>query len=99
MKAPENSTLSEKAEEAPGLVFPCVIDVKIFINNLTSEESVIREFVMQQLENKHLLDWNSRESSGGKYLAITARVDAQSREHIDGLYQVLTDHERVIMLI
>ena len=63
------------------------------------EEALIRAFVEKQLETEHLLDWSCRESSGSKYLGITAKVHAQSREHIDGLYRSLSDHERVIMLI
>ena len=88
-----------KTDEAPGLVFPCTIDVKIFVNNGAEEEALIRAFVEKQLETEHLLDWSCRESSGSKYLGITAKVHAQSREHIDGLYRSLSDHERVIMLI
>lgn len=91
--------VSEKSEEAPGLVFPCTIDVKIFVYNQVEEETLVKEFVAAQLKAHHLIDWSSRESSGGRYLAITAKVDAQNREHIDALYQALTDHERVIMLI
>ena len=91
--------VSEKSEEAPGLVFPCTIDVKIFVYNQVEEETLVKEFVAAQLEAHHLIGWSSRESSGGRYLAITAKVDAQNREHIDALYQALTDHERVIMLI
>ena len=98
MKAPQNK-LPEQTDEAPGLVFPCTIDVKIFVNNQQQEETLVRTFVGEQLEVEHLLGWSSRESSGGKYLAITAKVDAQSREHIDALYRALNDHEKVIMLI
>lgn len=89
----------EKTDAAPGLVFPCAINVKIFVKNHSDEEKFLREFVEEQLEAHHLLGWSSRESSGGKYLAISAKVDAQNREHIDAFYQALTDHERVIMLI
>jgi len=89
----------KKTEEAPGLVFPCSIKVKIFVNNDSDDEAAIRDFVAGQLEAHHLLGWSCRESSGGKYLAISANVDAQSREHIDAFYQVLTDHDKVIMLL
>jgi putative lipoic acid-binding regulatory protein len=90
---------SELNDQAPGMVYPCTIDVKIFIENSVSEEQLIRKFVDDQLEADRLTGWSSRESSGGKYLAITATVNAQNREHIDAFYQALTDHEHVIMLI
>lgn len=99
MKPPQESSVPEKSEQAPGLVFPCQIDVKIFISNHAEDEAVIKRFVAGQLDREHLLDWRSRESSGGKYLAITASVDAQNREHIDTLYRCLKEHESVIMLL
>ncbi len=89
----------EKSQQAVGMEFPCQIGVKIFISNDQADEVLIREFVLENLEAQHLSDWSSRESSGGKYLAITARVEAQSREHIDAFYEVLCAHERVIMAI
>lgn len=93
------TVLPEATEQAPGMVFPSEIGVKIFINNDPKEEVIIRDFVTEHLNDQHLNNWSSRESSGGKYLAITARVDAQSREHIDALYQALHAHERVIMIL
>ena len=99
MKIPQQSSVPEKSEQAPGLEFPCAIDVKIFINNQAEDEGIVRTFVMERLKAEQLLSWSSRESSGGKYLAITVRVHAQSRAHIDELYQALNAHETVIMLI
>lgn len=91
--------MTEKVQDAVGMVFPCQIGVKIFVSNDESVERLIREFVSQHLNDKYLSDWSSRESSGGKYLAITAQVEAQSREHIDEFYQVVCAHEHVIMAI
>lgn len=91
--------MAEKDQDAVGMIFPCQIGVKIFISNDESVERLIRGFVEQHLDEEHLSDWSSRESSGGKYLAITARVEAQSREHIDEFYQVVCAHEQVIMAI
>ena len=90
---------SELTDQAPGMVFPCTIGIKIFIANSPAEEALIQDFVNQHIAENVLLDWTSRESSGGKYLAITATVNAQSRQHIDAFYQLLSDHKRVIMLI
>jgi len=93
------TVLPEATEEAPGMVFPCEIGVKIFINNDSADEVIVREFVIGHLDDKHLRDWRCRESSGGKYIAITALVQAQSREHIDALYEALHAHDQVIMTI
>lgn len=86
-------------DKAPGMVFPCKIGVKIFISNQTEVETLLKEFVGAQLGKDELVNWSSRESSGGKYLAITAMVNTPSREHIDAFYQALYDYEHVIMTI
>ena len=40
-----------------------------------------------------------RESSGGKYLGITLSITATSREQLDGLYQALTSHPLVKVVL
>lgn len=86
-------------DKAPGLVFPCEIGVKIFINKQVEAEQLLKQFVLAQLGKDELVKWTSRESSAGKYLAITALLNTPSREHIDAFYQALYDCEHVIMTI
>jgi uncharacterized protein len=40
-----------------------------------------------------------RESKGGHYLGITITVTATSREQLDGLYQALTSHPMVKVVL
>ena len=93
------SKMPKKDCEAPGLVFPCTIGVKIFIHNQQEIELLMKEFVVSHLGEKDLGEWKSRTSSGDKYLAITVEVKARDRAHIDKFYQALTDHEHVIMTL
>ena len=100
----EDKTMPEQqcnapADENAGLVFPCTIDVKIFIQNQQEIEQQVRAFVTSHLGQDDVGEWKTRQSSGDKYLAITVMVNAHSRAHIDGLYQALCDHEQVIMAI
>ena len=97
-KSTDNNAQS-KSNDAAGMVFPCEIDVKIFIHNHPDTLASIKRFVALQLDTDELMQWSDRPSSGGKYLAITARVRSPSREHIDALYQALSDHQDVIMMI
>ena len=98
MKPPEK-TVIKSSKDVPGMVFPCNINVKIFINNNADIEQTLRQFILAHLEQKQLNSWASRESSGGKFLAITASIDTPDREHIDAFYQALYDNEHVIMII
>jgi putative lipoic acid-binding regulatory protein len=40
-----------------------------------------------------------RESSGGKYLGVTITVTATSREQLDNLYQALSTHPLVKVVL
>ena len=93
----ENTELPADAESM--LVFPCEIAVKIFIKGDVKHQAIVRRFVEDRLEPGQLKSWTTRDSSGGKFLAITAVVHAHSREQIDALYQQLGEHELVIMMI
>lgn len=91
------------SQQTPGndavLVFPCDIDTKIFIRNLLEDEAEVRAFVETKVAAAQLKSWTSRDSRGGKYLAVTAVVHAESRKQIDDLYRALVAHEKVIMVI
>ena len=93
------SKINGTDSEASILVFPCEIDVKIFIKSDTRHQAVVRKFVEDALEPEQLKSWTLRDSKNGKYLAITAVVFAHSREQIDDLYQQLGELDQVIMMI
>ena len=44
-------------------------------------------------------DINRRTSSGGKYISLTIRIVARSREHLEGLYAELNAHDKVVMVL
>ncbi|MEE9448226.1 MAG: DUF493 domain-containing protein [Arenicellales bacterium] len=86
-------------DEAPGMVFPCEIDVKIFVKNQDGTEIIIKALVCDKLAPEPLKSWAIKHSSGGKYLSITVGVEATCREQMDALYQALVDHDLVAMVI
>ncbi len=96
---PKNDLIESTGSPDSVLVFPCDIDVKIFIKNDLEHEAVVRRFVEECIKGEPLKSWSSRDSRGGKYLAITAVVYADSREKIDGLYRHLGELDEVIMMI
>ena len=40
-----------------------------------------------------------RSSSGGRYLSLTATVNATSREQLDALYRELVAHPMVVLVL
>ncbi len=81
------------------LEFPCLIEVKIFFLNNDKDEQVVKSLVDDHIDAPYLEAWRCKPSKAGKYLAATAAVRAQSRVQMDGLYQSLSAHDKVIMAI
>ena len=77
-------------------VFPTDYPLKVAGKNTVGLEATVVEIV-----NRHVKDFDPttvtvRESSGGKYLAVSVTFVAQSKAQLDALYQDLTDHVDVV---
>ncbi|MCW8918765.1 MAG: DUF493 domain-containing protein [Gammaproteobacteria bacterium] len=89
--------MSDKAQSP--LEFPCQFPIKAMGPNSTDFEAQVVSLV-----RKHCPDLGegavvSRNSSGGKYLAVTVTVCATSREQLDSIYYELTACEQVLMAL
>ncbi len=76
--------------------FPTEYPLKVAGKNIPGFEKTVIEIV-----SRHVLDFDhatvtARESSGGKYLAVSVSFVAQSRTQLDALYQDLTDHVDIV---
>jgi hypothetical protein len=93
--------MSDRAEnpEQQLLQFPCSITIKAM--GVACEEF---EWLVVELIRRHAPDLGenavrSRPSRGGKYLAVSVTVQAQSRDQMDAIYQSLSAHEQVLMAL
>ncbi len=91
--------MSETAPEASLLTFPTPFPIKVMGRR---EESFAQEVVAVVLA--HAPDFDPatvemRPSSAGKYLSVTVTIEARSREQLDALYQALTGHPKVMMVL
>ena len=76
--------------------FPTEYPLKVAGKNIPGFEKTVIEIV-----SRHVLDFDhttitSRESKGGKYLAVSVSFVAQSKPQLDALYQDLTDHVDIV---
>lgn len=81
------------------LEFPCEIMVKAM--GLADDDF---ELLVVELVRTHVPDFgegavSTRPSSGGKYLSVSVRVRAQSREQMDALYRDLSGHQKILMAL
>jgi putative lipoic acid-binding regulatory protein len=79
--------------------FPCVFPIKALGLNADDFEAVVVDIVRRHAP--HIADdaVSCRLSRSHKYLSVTVTLIAESRDQLDAIYQDLSNHERVLMLL
>lgn len=81
------------------LQFPCAFPIKAMGLAIHDLEMIVFNIVYRHAPDITRDAFRVRESANGKYLSITVTVNAQSREQLDAIYQELTGHEYIIMVL
>ncbi|MDN0075579.1 DUF493 domain-containing protein [Crenobacter sp. SG2303] len=79
--------------------FPCRFPLKIMGDRHDEFAVTILEVVKQHAPATTEADLDVRESSSGKYLALTVTITAHSREQLDDIYRSLTSHHMVKVVL
>lgn len=90
----------EGPEQETLILFPCLFPIKIMGKKLPTLRIEIIDIINQHapgfIEETMLTE---RESSKGNYLSFTATVHATSKAQLDRIYQALTDHPHVKVVL
>ncbi|MCG6939874.1 MAG: DUF493 domain-containing protein [Thiohalocapsa sp.] len=78
------------------LEFPCTFPIKAMGAADSDIEAVVWEILSRHAPDLAPADVTTRRSSGGKWLAVTARVRAHSKAQLDAIYRELSAHELVV---
>ena len=81
------------------MTFPCRFAVKIMGKQHEAFVSTMIEVVRVHAPDLNEADVVHRASSGGRYQAVTITIDAISRQQMDTIYQALTAHEMVKVVL
>lgn len=81
------------------LTFPCDFPIKIIGKNESSFKQEITDIIRKHypLTSDHAI--TSQESHSGNYLSITATIIALDQASLDALYQDLTAHPNIKMVL
>lgn len=79
------------------LEFPCDFPIKAFGKKEDEFRDRVFEIVRAHVPELAPEDVTARESSGGKYLAVTALIVAQNQAQLDAIYGDLTRSGAVLM--
>lgn len=92
-------TNESAAQQETFFEFPCQFPIKIMAN----PQKEVAEFVLNTLEkyieNPEAIKFTTRESKTGKYISITAIFEATSKEQLDSIYQALSSHAEIHMVL
>ena len=95
-KPPENE---KPLVTASLLVFPTAFPIKIMGRREGGFTTAVIEIVRRHAPDFVPGTIETRPSREGKYVSLTATVNATSREQLDALYQELCDHPSVVMVL
>jgi hypothetical protein len=79
------------------LRFPCDFPVKVMGRAVPGFEALVVGIVRRHAPDLGEGAVSSRGSSGGRYLALTLTVRAESRAQLDAIYRELSAHPDVLM--
>jgi len=79
--------------------YPTDFPIKILGMNEVGFETAIAQVLRMHAPDFDLASIEVRESRAGKYLSISATINAKSREQLDALYRALTSHPLVRVVL
>lgn len=85
--------------EKPLLTFPCEFPMKVMGRREDGFAQLVSEIVMRHAADFDPGTIEMRSSKQGRYLSLTVTINAKSREQLDALYQELSGHPMVIMVL
>ncbi|KIA80365.1 YbeD family protein [Chromobacterium amazonense] len=89
--------MSDEKQEL--MEFPCRFPLKIMGERHEAFVSTITEVVRVHAPDLAEIDVVLRESSGGRFYALTVTITATSRQQLDNIYLSLTGHPMVKMVL
>ena len=78
------------------LRFPCSFPIKAMGPADSALEAAVVEILQRHVPEFDSGTVSTRASSGGKWLAVTVRIEATSKAQLDSIYRELTAHELVV---
>ena len=79
--------------------FPCVFPIKIMGRRADGFAQTISDVLLRHAPDFHPDTLEMRPSRNARYLSLTATINARSREQLDALYQELSHHPMVMMVL
>lgn len=76
--------------------FPCQVPIKAMGRDEPAFPERILAIVQEHIASANAADLSARSSSNGKFVSVTIKVTAESREQLEAIYQQLHAAEDVL---
>ena len=86
-------------QETPLMTFPCNFVLKVMGEDIDNYADLVLKVTQRHVEGVDETCMKTRPSRNGKYIAVSIRLVAQSREQLDNLYLELNAHEHTRMAL
>ncbi|GAW87110.1 conserved hypothetical protein [Bathymodiolus platifrons methanotrophic gill symbiont] len=90
--------MTELEHESP-FKFPCQFPIKAMGKNIPDLDAIIVALVRRHVDNLSENAVRTRLSKGGKFIAITVEVEAQSKAQLDAIYTDLNACPHITMTL
>lgn len=81
------------------LAFPARVHVKAIGAHESELLARVRAIVARHVDASAILETSTRPSRGGKYVAVTVSIEAQTRAQVDAIYQELSTCKEVLIAL
>lgn len=81
------------------LEFPCRFPIKAMGKAGADFDALVVQIVRRHAPDLTEGAVSSRPSKGGRWVSVTVTIQATSRKQLDAIYQALSDHDRVVMVL
>ncbi len=79
--------------------FPCQFPIKAMAAKDVALTDIVHAALAEVGVQADQVDLQTRESSGGNFVSVTATFTAESKDQLDKLYQILSTHPEVKMVL
>ena len=86
-------------EQTTLLEFPCEFPIKAVGKHADDFEDHIYKLIQAHVPELERSAVTTRDSRGGKYLAVTVHITAHSQAHLDAIYGDLSNDDAVLMAL
>ena len=79
--------------------FPCTFPIKVMGEHDAGIEAIVKNVLNDLVDDPSTIMITTRDSAGGKYISVSAKFTATSKEQLDNIYKAISSNDAVKMVL